>query len=412
LFDQPGDSQPRTGFVRNAIILGLLTAIGPLAIDMYLPSLPSIGANLGADAGSVLMSMTAFFVTFAFGQLVFGPVSDMVGRKPPLFCGIALFALAGIGCALASDVQTLIVFRAVQGFGGAAGIVIPRAIVRDLHSGVDEARLLSLLMLVFSVSPLFAPLIGSQVVAVANWRAVFWIVTAMAILGLVLLALAVRETRPRALRGSSSIAGIFAACRTLLRDGRFIGLCFMGAFALAGFFVFLANSPFILMRHYHLSSTAYSLVFSGNAAAFFLSTQLNGWLAARYGLSAIVRPAMFGYAVALVLMVTLSLSGVENFIVLGGLFFVSNGFLGVLLPVTSVLALADHGPIAGMAASLMSTLQLATGAAVMSVSSLFADGTAAPMIDVIVASGLVSVALGILTVRGDRVPAMAPPPSH
>lgn len=400
-------SPPRARFVRNAVILGLLTAIGPFAIDMYIPSLPSIGASLGTDAGSVLMSMTAFFVTFAAGQLIFGPISDMVGRKPPLYFGIALFALASIGCALSRDVQTLILFRAIQGLGGAAGIVIPRAIVRDLHSGVDEARLLSMLMLVFSVSPLLAPLIGSQVILVASWRGVFWLVTAIALLGLLLLAASVRETRPSALRGDSTILGVLGACGMLLRNGRFVGICFIGAFAISGFFVFLANSSFILMDHYHLSPTAYSLVFSVNAAAFFFASQLNGWLGARFGLSAIVRPAMFGYAAAVGLMFALSFAGVDNLFLLGGLLFLSNGFLGILLPVTSVLALADHGPVAGTAASLMSTLQLATGSAVMALSGIVANGTVGPMVDAIAACGLVSFVLGLLTLKRPQATTVA-----
>ena len=157
--------------VRNALVLGLLTAIGPFAIDMYLPALPSIGASLGADTDAVLMSLTAFFVTFGLGQLVYGPISDMVGRKPPLYFGIALFAAASIGCALATDIDMLIAFRFVQGIGAAAGMVVPRAIVRDLHTGVDAARLMSLLMLVFSVSPILAPLTGSIVIELIGWRA-------------------------------------------------------------------------------------------------------------------------------------------------------------------------------------------------------------------------------------------------
>ncbi len=138
--------------------------MGPFAIDMYLPSLPSIGKSLNADSGQVLMTLTAFFITFALGQLVYGPLSDMFGRKLPLYFGIGLFAAASIGCALSDSIEMLLIFRVIQGFGGASGMVIARAIVRDLHSGVEEAKLLSLLMLVFSVSPLFAPLIGSFVI--------------------------------------------------------------------------------------------------------------------------------------------------------------------------------------------------------------------------------------------------------
>jgi DHA1 family bicyclomycin/chloramphenicol resistance-like MFS transporter len=168
---------PASGLVRNALVLGLLTAVGPFAIDMYLPAMPAVGAGLGADPDAVLMSLTAFFSTFALGQMVYGPVSDVVGRRPPLYVGLALFLAASVGCALAPDIDWLVGMRLVEGMGGAAGIVISRAIVRDLHSGLEEARLLSLLMLVFSVSPILAPLVGSGIIVVAGWRAVFWLVS-------------------------------------------------------------------------------------------------------------------------------------------------------------------------------------------------------------------------------------------
>ena len=155
-------------FFKMALLLGLLSAIGPFAIDMYLPALPAIGQSLHADIGAVQMSLTAFFLSLGAGQLLYGPISDMVGRKPPLYAGLLLFALASVGCAMATDIQTLIVLRFVQGLGAAAGMAIPRAVVRDLHTGTDAARLMSLLMLVFSVSPILAPLAGSAVIAVAG----------------------------------------------------------------------------------------------------------------------------------------------------------------------------------------------------------------------------------------------------
>ncbi len=401
-------ANPPVRFLRNAVILGLLTAIGPFAIDMYLPALPSIGASLGADSGAVLMSMTAFFVSFAAFQLVFGPLSDMIGRKPPLYVGIALFALASIGCALAGDVRTLILFRALQGVGGAAGIVIPRAIVRDLHRGVDEARLLSLLMLVFSVSPLLAPLVGSQVVELASWRGVFWLVCALALLALLMLALAVRETRPSAQRSGRGFAGVFEACGKLARDPRFLGMTFIGGFALSGFFVFLSNSSFVMMGRYHFTATEYSLAFSVNAAAFFFTSQFNGWLGARFGLAAMVRPALWGYAAALAVMCVLAAAGVDNYWAVGAPFFISNAFLGLVMPVTSVLALDAHGPIAGTAASLLSTLQLAVGAAVMAISGKFADGTLAPMVYAIAVCGLAAFATGMVTPIVGRSAGAAP----
>lgn len=394
--------QHQSGFVRNAIVLGLLTALGPFAIDMYLPSLPSIGASLGADPDATLMSLTAFFITFAFGQLVYGPISDMAGRKAPLYVGIAIFALASIGCAFAPNIAVLIALRAVQGAGGAAGMVVARAIVRDLHSGVDEARLLSLLMLVFSVSPLFAPMVGSFLIELASWRAVFWFVTVAAAIGLLLVAFFIRETRPAAARTDSNLVSALYACRLLLTDRKFLGLAFVGAFAIAGFFVFLSNSSFVLMGRHHLSSMQYSLAFSVNAAAFFAASQLNGWLGQRYGLESLVRPAMFGYAGAIALLFVLTLAGFDNLILLIALLFVSNGFLGLVIPVTSVLALAEHGPIAGTASSLLATLQLVTGSAMMALTGAFADGSTMRMVAGIAACALVSFVLTQLTFGGRR----------
>jgi DHA1 family bicyclomycin/chloramphenicol resistance-like MFS transporter len=400
-------SQDKTHFLRDALILGLLTAIGPFAIDMYLPSLPSIGSSLNADSDQVLMSLTAFFITFALGQLIYGPVSDMFGRKGPLYFGIGLFAIASVGCALSTSIEMLIGFRVLQGLGGAAGMVIARAIVRDLHSGVEEAKLLSLLMLVFSVSPLFAPLIGSFVIEIASWRAVFWLVTVLALLGMVMVTVSIRETRPAALRRESTLLSVFEACKLLLTDRHFLGLTFIGSFAIAGFFVFLANSSFILMGHYHLSSTTYSLAFSANAAAFFAATQLNGWLGGKYGLHALVRPAMFGYAASVAALFVVALAGVENLIVLGVLLFLGNAFLGLVIPVTSVLALSEHGPIAGTASSLMGTLQLVTGSIVMGVSGRFADGSPLPMVAGIAVCALLSFVLAQFTLTGRRFKAGA-----
>lgn len=394
--------QDKTRFLRNALVLGLLTAIGPFAIDMYLPSMPSIGASLGADADAVLMSLTAFFVTFALGHMVFGPISDMVGRKAPLYFGILLFIGASIGCALAEDIETLIAFRALQGLGGAAGIVIPRAMVRDLHSGVDEAKLLALLMLVLSVSPLFAPLVGSIIIEQASWRSVFWLVTVAAVIGFLLAAFLVRETRPAQLRSDSNWGSVLAGCRQLLVDRHFLGLTFVGSFALSSFFVFLAQSSFVLMDRYGLSPTAYSLVFSVNAAAFFAAMQLNGWLGARFGLHRLVRPAVFGYAAAMLLLLALVLAGVENLLLLEIVLFIGYGFVGILLPVTSVLALEDHGAIAGTASSLMGTLQLTSGAVAMAISGAFADGSLLPMVAGIAGCAFMSLLLAQLTLDGKR----------
>lgn len=400
----------QSSFVRNAVVLGLLTAIGPFAIDMYLPSLPSVAASFGSDAEGALASMTVFFISFALGQLVWGPSSDLFGRRRPLVAGIVLFVAASIGCALARSLEQLIMFRLVQGFGGAAGMVIARAIVRDLHSGVEEARLLSLLMLVFSVSPICAPLIGNGVIALTSWRGVFWGVGGIAAVGLLLIALFVPETRPSAARSDVKLGSVLAACRQLIVDRGFIGLTLVSAFAFSGFLIYLASSPFVLSKQYGLSSIEYSIAFSVNAVAFFAAMQLTSWLAQRFGLANLLRPAVLGYAATMALAFALAAAGLDQLAAVGALLFIGYGFLGVILPVSSVLALADHGAIAGTASSLMSALQLATGSILIALSGVIGDGSIVRLVAAIAACGVLAAAAQ-LVLGPPRAAAPALPPA-
>lgn len=385
--------RPATGrFVRDGLVLGLLTVLGPFAIDMYLPSLPAIGRSLGVGPDAVLLSLTAYFATFAVGQLVFGPISDLVGRKPPLYAGVLLFLLASVGCALADSLPVLIAFRVLEGLGGAAGMVIARAVVRDLHSGHDEVRLLSVLMLVFSVSPVLAPMVGSLVIAGSSWQVIFWLIAVLAVVGLVLAVLLIPETRPRAQR-SASVGEVWKACGRLLRHRTFLGFTLVGACATAGFFAFLASSSFVFTGQYGLSPLLYSLAFSVNAGAFFAGMQLSGRLARRYGLRRIVAVSVTAYALVTVLLLALTAVGVDHLAVVIALLFVAFTFLGLGGPAASVLALADHGDIAGTASSLMGTIQLVIGAGLMAVTSTFANATILPMTTAVAACAVLACVL-------------------
>jgi DHA1 family bicyclomycin/chloramphenicol resistance-like MFS transporter len=380
-----------TSFFRTALILGLLSAIGPFAIDMYLPALPSIGQDLGAENNIVQLSLLAFFISFALSQLVYGPLSDMWGRKAPLYLGIGLFAAASIGCALATNIETLIAFRFLQGIGGAAGMVIPRAIVRDMHTGVRAARLMSLLMLVFSISPILAPLTGSAVIEFYGWRGVFWAVTIASFIGLILLATQLRETRPKAHRAESSLGSAMAAYGVLLRDRNFLTLAFIGGLGISSFLVYLANSPFVLIDHYGLTPTQYSLAFSINAVSFFGVSQATGWFGERFGLVRVMRVAVTAFALTMATMAIVMSLGFNQLPVLAVFLFVGYGCLGLVIPTTAVLALEEHGEIAGTASSLMGTLHFVTAAVAMMVVSVFFDGTAVPM-----AMGIALCAVGAL----------------
>jgi DHA1 family bicyclomycin/chloramphenicol resistance-like MFS transporter len=386
-------------FLKNALVLGLLSAIGPFAIDMYLPALPSIGQSLGAPMGAVQASLMVFFISLGIGQLVYGPLSDIFGRKPPLYFGMGLFAICSIGCAIAPDVHTLIILRFLQGLGAAAGMVIPRAVVRDLHTGHDAAKLMSLLMLVFSVSPILAPLAGSFLIEWAGWRSVFWVITVTAIMALVLLATGQPETRTPAHRADSSVRSAIAAYWLLLRDRHFLGLVFIGAFGISSFFAYLANSSFVLIDHYGLTPRAYSIAFAANAAAFIGVSQFTARLSARFGLVALVKKAVIGFAVVMAALLATNLLGIERLDVMVVLLFIGYGFLGLIVPTTSVLALEEHGEIAGTASALMGTLQFVTGALVMAFVGLFVDGTARPMIAGIAGCALLAFVFSWVTLR-------------
>lgn len=393
---------PVSRYLKMALILGLLTAIGPFAIDMYLPALPDLGRSLDAEVGAVQLTLTVFFLALGSGQLLYGPISDMVGRKPPLYFGLGLFTLASIGCALSSDVQTLIALRFLQGLGAAAGMAIPRAVVRDLHTGTEAARLMSLLLLVFSVSPILAPLAGSGVIALTGWRGVFWIVALASLAGMVLVYGSLKETRGPEQRVESSLGSALRSYGLLLRDTHFLGLVGIGSSAMAGFFVFLAGSPFVFINHYGLTPTQYSLAFSFNAVAFIGASQFTALLGQRFGLVRLVKFAASASGLIMLTLLGFYLSGGDSLAVLMALYFVASGFMGLVIPTASVLALDRHGAIAGTASALMGTLQMVGGAAAMGIVSLFANGKPLPMVAGMAAGALTGVALTWLTLSGQQ----------
>lgn len=395
-------------FLQVAIVLGLISAIGPFAIDMYLPALPTIGADLGASPLAVQMSLVVVFLAFAVGPMVVGPLADMYGRKPLLYGGLAVFAAASIGAALAPDVGWLIFFRTIQGLGASTGMVVPRAIVRDLHTGPEATRLMSLLMLVFSVSPILAPLTGSIIIEAFGWRSVFWAVTIAAVIGVILLMTSLEETRPASDRGGSSFASAFAGYGKLMRDRTFLGLSLIGGFGIASFFVYLANSSFVLIDHYGLSPSTYSLFFSLNAISFFGVSQISGRLTARYGLHRVVRTSVLGFAGVMVAMWIVMAAGHQSLAFMTAALFVGNGFLGLVIPTTSVLAMEEHGEIAGTASALMGTLHMVAGVVAMTISGIFANGLPMPMVSGIAACAVMTLLFALATLKRAGQGAIAP----
>ena len=401
----------KSSFTRNAIVLGLLSAVGPFAIDMYLPALPAISADLHASDAATQGSLLAFFAAVAVCQIIYGPVSDSYGRKAPLYFGGVLYVIGAVASSLAPTIGWLIVARFVQGLGACAGMTIPRAIVRDLHTGHEAARLMSLIMLVFSVSPILAPLTGSLVTEFGSWREIFWVIS---ILGLASLAVAIFvlvETRPAAERIAFNPRAIVRNYLELLRDRRYLGVVFIGGFGMSSFFAYLSGSSFIYIDHFGLAPTQFSFVFSINAIAFIGMAQLAGTLGKRFGLPRVVGTALSFYMAVIGILLALTLVGVDNVFVLIGFLFVGFGAMGLVVPSTAALALEDYGATAGTASALMGTLQLVLAAGVIGVVGLFsANASPLPMIVAMAVCAVAAFTLARLTLG--RGAALAPQPAE
>jgi DHA1 family bicyclomycin/chloramphenicol resistance-like MFS transporter len=365
---------------RLLLVLGLLTAIGPFAVDMYVPVLPVIGLGLHAGPDAVQASLMAFFLALGGGQLIAGPLSDMHGRKPPIYIGLALFIAASIGCALAPTIGWLVALRFLQGLGACGCMVTPRAVVRDMAAGPEAARLMSVLLVIYSVSPIFAPLIGSLVGDAFGWRALFVAVAALAVAAFFMTRAWLPETRLPPARMNSSFASAIDGYLVLLRDRGFLAAAAMGSINLGGFFVFVANSPFVMSAHWGVTPRMYALLFALNAVSFIAASRLNGRLAARFGLHRSILVAVVCQALTMFLLLALTLAGVDRLGVMVGLLFIGWGFNGVVMPSSFVLAMEGHPKLGGTASALIGTMNFAGGAVMVAAASPFANGTPRPML--------------------------------
>lgn len=379
--------------LRPALILGLLSCIGPFAIDMYLPAMPQIGAALGAPVTAMQTTITAYFIAFGLAQLLYGPWADQAGRKPPLYAGITIFLAGSIICTFAPSAGWLIAGRFVQGLGGAALMVVPRAIIRDMYTGHAATRLMAAVMLVISVSPMLAPLAGAGLMAVTGWRGIFAVLLLAGLASLTILALAQPETLRPEHRQPFDMATTLRDARRLLTDRGFMGLTFLGGFGMASFFVFIASASFVYTESFGLSPTGFSLAFAVNAIGFFAASQAAGPLGLRLGARKVMAWAALGFATATVGLLLLALLGLATLTVCIIGLFLANACLGLVIPTTMVMALDDHGDVAGLASSLGGTLQMVAGGAMIAVTGPFFDGTVTPMLAAIAVCGVLALIL-------------------
>ena len=384
---------------RPALILGILSCLGPFAIDMYLPAMPVIGGALGASPMVMQSTITAYFAAFGIAQMFYGPWADQSGRKLPLYAGIAMFVLGTILCMTAASPTGLIVGRFVQGLGGAALGVVPRAIVRDMMTGAEATRMMSKIMLTFSVSPMLAPLVGSALLVITGWRGIFGALLIASMVSLALLALAQPETLSKDNRRPFKMGFLLKGCGALLVDKTFMLLTFVGAFGFGSFFIFLASASYVYQQGFGLSSTQFSIAFAVNAMAFIGASQGASRATVRYGNMPVLIWASAGFALAAVGLLGLALLGLVNLWVCMAGLALANAFLGLIVPATMVMALDDQGDKAGLASSLGGTLQMLAGGAMVVALGPWLGASATPMIAGIAFAATVTLVLTLLVPR-------------
>jgi DHA1 family bicyclomycin/chloramphenicol resistance-like MFS transporter len=357
------------------ILLGFLTAVGPSTTDMYLPAFPSIEASFGSREGSAQLTLAAWFAGLAVGQLSQGTLSDRFGRKTPLIVATAVYTLACLGCALAPSIQWLAAFRALAAIGASAGMVIPRAMVRDLAEGHAAAVLLSRLSLVMGAAPILAPAVGSAVLAFADWRGIFWILTAYGVVCWVLVVVLLPDTLARERRIRLRFGEQLARYGSILAERGFLTHATMGAFATFAFFAYLGGSSPVFIQGFGLSPARYAMIFGVNSFGLICCAQLNPLLLRRFGHSRVLRGVSRVHLGATAALTVIAFAGLHTLPLVIAPVFVAISCMGMLNPNTIVGALARQQHHAGSASSVMGTGQYMLGAVSGLMVGLATDGT-------------------------------------
>lgn len=376
------------------LILGGLTALPPLSMDMYLPALPAVTESLGSPAATVQLTLTACLAGMALGQLVVGPMSDRWGRRRPLLIGMIVYVAATAICALAPTAELLIGFRLLQGLAGAAGIVIARAVVRDLYDGVEMARFFSTLMLISGAAPIIAPLIGGQVLRITDWRGIFVVLTAVGVVLTLVVAKWLHETLPRDKRHSGGVGEALRTMRGLLSDRVFTGYTLTGGLAFAALFAYISASPFVVQAIYGASPQTFSLLFGVNSIGLIAVGQINGKVLV--GRVSLDKALGFGLGVitlaaTALLLMTAGVFGKVGLLPVAAGLFVLMSAMGLAMPNTNALALMRTPHAAGSASALIGTSSFLIGAVASPLVGIAGEATAVPMAVVQLTCALASV---------------------
>ncbi|NUR59180.1 MAG: multidrug effflux MFS transporter [Catenulispora sp.] len=398
--------------VKLLLILGALSMFGPLSLDMYLPALPDLAHSFHTPQSNVQLTLTSCLIGLAVGQLVAGPMSDAWGRKKPLVIGLGAYAITSLLCAVAPEVYSLTAVRFLQGFAGAAGLVISRAMVRDLYEGDALTKFFSTLLLVNGLAPILAPVLGGQLTRFMSWRGVFVV---LALIGVALVAAAIlglKETLPPENRSGSGggLPAILRTFRVLAVDRRFMGYILSGGFAFAAMFAYISGSPFVLEDIHGLSKQEFSYVFGANALGIMIVGRFSGRLIGRLSPSRLLAAGLaLSFGGSTILLAATAVFGGNLPGTLLGLFFMVSS-IGLIMPQVTSLALSGYAPaVAGAASAMIGTGQFLLGAVFAPLVGLGSKTSGLPMAVVIFVLSGVAVLMRVLLVRAPRAEVVAEP---
>jgi MFS transporter, DHA1 family, multidrug resistance protein len=380
------------------VVLGALTAFGPMSVDMYLPAFPSLARHFATSIGTVQLTLPSYMAGLALGQLLYGRLSDTYGRRRPMLAGVGVYVLCSAACALAPSIETLIALRLLQGFAGCAGIVIARAVVRDMFAGAEAARFFALLMLVFGVAPVLAPLLGGQLLPLVGWKGIF---LTLAGYGAVCLGgvLWLPETLPAGLRRPPGLADALSSYWDVLRHREFAVYALAGALGSAAMLAYIATAPALVIDEYGLSPQSFGLVFGGNAVGFVAVSQITAAAVRRFGSERMLRIGLIVQSLAGATLLAIALAGVGGLALILPVVFVIVGSMGAIMPTATALALQPFPHSAGAAAAVVGTLQTALAAAAGVIVSSVTLGPAAAMAAVTTAASATAILLLLLGIR-------------
>ncbi|WP_411343698.1 multidrug effflux MFS transporter [Paenibacillus sp. WLX1005] len=382
----------------TALILGSLSAFAPLSIDMYLPALPTLADNLHTQASLAQLSLTACLLGLAFGQLVVGPLSDVKGRRMPLLFSLVLYTISSLLCAFTGNIWVLILLRFIQGVTGAAGIVISRAVVRDLYSGHELTKFFSLLMLINGVAPIAAPIIGGLLLKVVPWQGVFVVLAIIGAVMLIAVTFGLPESLPSDRKAAGGLSSTLRTFGRLVRDRAFMGFALSQAFVTAAMFAYISGSPFVIQDIFGVSAQGFSLFFALNGLGIVICSQLAGRLSGTFGELRILRLSLTVAFTAALLLLIIAFAGGGLFLIAAMLFLIVS-CVGSVAATSTSLAMQTQGNSAGSASALLGLLPLTLGAAASPLVGLGSGTTAVPMSVVIFTAETLAVICFLLLVE-------------